>query len=256
MDKAGRPMVLSLSPGPTALEHADEVGSFANMWRISNDVWDVWSNPGKDFPQSLKGQFDRAAAWAPMDFGPGRWPDLDMLPLGELRPSPGWGQPRASRLTVGEEKTMLTLWAMKQSPLILGANLTLLDEGTLKLLTNRDLLHLDQARGMSGGQVQPNDENPPLPVWEKDLRIWSAATPELSESDRGGMYAAMFNLGDAPLVIDKSVGDLNLLRGADQVRAVVVYDVWGGRSLGKVSRVKATIPAHGCLLLRRGAELR
>jgi alpha-galactosidase len=253
MDKAGRPMVLSLSPGPTALEHADEVGSFANMWRISNDVWDVWeSKPGSDFPQSLKGQFDRAAAWVPMDFGAGRWPDLDMLPLGELRPSPGWGRPRSSKLNLDEQRTMLTLWAMKQSPLILGANLTLLDEATLKLVTNRDLIHLDQALEMHSGQVQPNEGNPPLPASEKDLRIWSAATPELASVDRGGMYAAMFNLGDVPLTVDVSIGDLNLLRSEDKVQSVVLYDVWSGKSLGRVSQVKATIPAHGCLLLRRG----
>jgi hypothetical protein len=128
IDHAGRPMVLSLSPGPTALEDAAEVAAEAQMWRISDDVWDLWTkeHPDRDFPQSLTGQFVNTAAWAQYA-KPGNWPDADMLPLGELRPSPGDGAPRTTRLTLTEQQTMLTLWAMARSPLILGANLTLLD---------------------------------------------------------------------------------------------------------------------------------
>src|ERR1035441_4663157 len=123
IDQAGRPMVLSLSPGPTALANADEVAQLANMWRISDDFWDVWtSDPGKAFPQSLTGQFAKVAAWAPYT-KPGHWPDADMLPLGHLGPVPGWGQPRDTRFTAAEQQTLLTLWSMARSPLILGANL-------------------------------------------------------------------------------------------------------------------------------------
>jgi len=64
IEKTGRPMVLSLSPGPTALENAAEVGAEAQMWRISNDFWDYWASPtDKDFPQSVLGQFEKTAAW-------------------------------------------------------------------------------------------------------------------------------------------------------------------------------------------------
>ncbi len=111
IDKAGRPMVLSLSPGPTQLPHAEEVGSLANMWRISDDVWDRWEkapDQTTEFPQSVKEQFARLAAWEPYA-KPNNWPDADMLPIGELKPSPGDGKPRTSRLTPEEQRTQMTL---------------------------------------------------------------------------------------------------------------------------------------------------
>ena len=246
IDKTGRPMVLSLSPGPTAVEHADEVAKLSTMWRISNDVWDVWANPKPtDFPQDIRGQFDRAAQWVPFDLDSGHWPDLDMLPLGELRPSPGWGKPRTTRLTSDEQKTLLTLWAIKQSPLILGANLTLLDDATLKLLTNRDWIALDQLPGMMRGRVQPDHGglNAPLPERYKNLSLWSAR--------KSRAYAALFNLGDTPLSVDLPLSQLNLGQEKSRGHSVELYDVWAQRSFGTVSRVKATIPPHGCLLLER-----
>src|SRR6201996_2866840 len=86
---SGRPIVLSLSPGPTAPAHAAEVASLAQMWRISDDVWDVWDSTGK-WPRTIKGQFAAAAQWAPFA-RPGNWPDADMLPIGNLSPHPDVG---------------------------------------------------------------------------------------------------------------------------------------------------------------------
>src|SRR6201996_5488338 len=180
IDKTGRPMVLSLSPGPTNPEHAAEVASLANMWRISDDFWDTWaaSKPDQAFPQPLKGQFDRLATWSQFDLKPGQWPDADMLPFGELRPSPGWGQPRHTRLTPDEQKAVMTLWSIAQSPLILGANLTMLDDTTLKLLTNREVIRMDQD-GERAGQIEPTpddyDEKLPKPI--PGLRVWSGGFP-------------------------------------------------------------------------------
>jgi hypothetical protein len=110
IEKTGRPIVLSISPGPMNLSHADEIATLANMWRISDDEWDIWKSDGH-FPQGIFDQFPRLAAWAKYA-QPGTWPDADMLALGELRPSPGWGKPRTSRLTPDEQKTLLTAWAM------------------------------------------------------------------------------------------------------------------------------------------------
>ena len=76
--KTGRPMVLSLSPGPTDLSHADEVVALSNMWRVSNDVWDYWTNP-RPFPKSVSSQFARLAGWAKYA-GPGHWPDAGYAP--------------------------------------------------------------------------------------------------------------------------------------------------------------------------------
>jgi hypothetical protein len=93
--KTGRPIVLSLSPGPTSPGLATELIPYAQMWRISDDVWDYWTNV-KHFPRSLHDQFELVAAWAPYAH-PGTWPDADMLPFGYLGPHPGDGDARQSR---------------------------------------------------------------------------------------------------------------------------------------------------------------
>ena len=93
--KTGRPIVLSLSPGPTQLEHAAEVAQYAQMWRIADDHWDGWSfehKPGAgEFPIGTRDAFDRLAKWVPY-VGPGSWPDEDMLPFGWLGPASGLGR--------------------------------------------------------------------------------------------------------------------------------------------------------------------
>jgi alpha-galactosidase len=145
--KTGRPIVLSLSPGPTQLEHAAEVAEYAQMWRITNDHWDAWTFPrhsGDDeYPFGLRDEFDRLAKWF-VYAKPGNWPDADMLPWGWLGPHPGMGEPRQSRLTHDEQQTELTLWAIARSPLILGANLTKLDEFTKSLMNNQSILFMNQ----------------------------------------------------------------------------------------------------------------
>ena len=128
MRKSGRPIVLSLSPGPAALDKAEELSKYAQMWRISDDVWDLWHSD-KQFPSGIENQFARAAKWAPFS-GPGHWPDADMLPLAASSRSPGWENPRATRLTHDEQRTQLTLWSIFRSPLMMGGNLTLCDEWT------------------------------------------------------------------------------------------------------------------------------
>jgi hypothetical protein len=226
-------MVLSLSPGPTALEDAAEVAAEAQMWRISDDVWDLWTkeHPDRDFPQSLTGQFVNTAAWAQYA-KPGNWPDADMLPLGELRPSPGDGAPRTTRLTLTEQQTMLTLWAMARSPLILGANLTLLDPATLKLLTNPDVLAIDQTATRSGQVLHSGD-----------VIAWTA---ELPANFPGGYTAALalFNLGEDQAVIDSSFEAYNLDPAIYRVR-----DAWTGKTSTKVKSVQdLTLEPHASVL--------
>ena len=169
--KTGRPILLSLSPGPTSLDHAAEVAEYAQMWRIRDDHWDVWTAEHKpsagEFPFGTRDAFDRLARWALV--GPGSWPDEDMLPFGWLGPHPGWGEARQSRFTPDEEKTEFTLWAVARSPLIFGANLTRLDAYTRSLITNQDLLFIDQN----------SIRSTPIPVAQKDgqpvpWRAWVA----------------------------------------------------------------------------------
>jgi alpha-galactosidase len=225
IDKTGRPMVLSLSPGPTNLSHAVEVGELATMWRIADDEWDVWDSAGKNFPQGVKDQFVRLAAWEPYD-KPGNWPDADMLPLGELRPFPGWGKARRSALTPDEARTEVTLWAIARSPMILGANLTLLDDATLRLLTNKDVIAVNQTSTKSTQVLN-----------EGGLIGWRAELPD------GLVAVAMFNTGDAEVKASLPGGDLTAMHGGRKVR-----DVWAGKDLGNKTSLEMTLPAHGCAL--------
>ncbi|MDR3745325.1 MAG: glycoside hydrolase family 27 protein [Acidobacteriaceae bacterium] len=225
IDKTGRPIVLSLSPGPTDLDNAAEVSGLAQMWRISNDIWDLWDN-AKPFPKSLSSQFATTAAWAQYA-KPGNWPDADMLPIGQLSPVPGEGKARASRLTPDEQQTMLSLWAMARSPLILGANLTQLDEPTRKLITNEDFIRIDQTSTRSG-QVMHNGG---MIAWTSDLA-------------NGETALALFNVGESQLVIDSSFEVFGLDDAVYHVK-----DVWTGKTIPKAKAVQGlTLEPHSCIL--------
>jgi alpha-galactosidase len=229
IDKTGRPIVLSLSPGPMNFIYADEVGHFANMWRISDDEWDVWSAGSKSFPQGVKDQFLRFATWETYA-KPGTWPDGDMLALGQLGPHPGYGAARASRFTPDERKTLLTLWSIARSPLIVGANLTQLDDATLKLLTNTDIISLDQQ-----GQGQHEA------LHDGDLVIWRSHLPDGHEA------LAIFNLSDAPMNVQRSLASIEPDLAGQVWKA---RDVWAGQYLpGTLSSLDTKLPSHGCQLL-------
>jgi hypothetical protein len=225
--KTGRPIVLSLSPGPTSLDNAAEVGELAQMWRISDDFWDYWASPTKnDYPQSVLGQFTKLAAWAKYT-KPGNWPDADMLPLGTLGPVPGEGKPRATRLTHDEQRTLITLWSMARSPLILGANLTKLDDWTLALLTNPTVIAIDQ-HSTDGHEVLHNG----------DAVAW------LAKGDAGKLYLALFNQSDT-----EAKGKAFAAYGLDE-KSYSVQDVWSrGNSSFPPGLEEITIPPHGCVLL-------
>ena len=147
--KTGRPIVLSLSPGPTSLTHAVEVGKYAQMWRITDDHWDVWSanhKPGHgEFPFGVK---DRSSTASPSGLPmstPATGPTRICCPGAGSGRTPGLGKPRQSRETHDEQQTEFTLWAISRSPLILGANLTKLDDFTRSLITNQAVLFMNQS---------------------------------------------------------------------------------------------------------------
>ena len=225
IDKTGRPIVLSLSPGPTDLADASEVSALSNMWRIADDHWDLWDSQGKPFPQGVKDQFARLNAWSKYA-KPGTWPDADMLPIGELRPSPGWGEPRASRFTPDEVRTELTLWSIARSPMILGANLTLLDDATLRLVTNPDMVATNQTATESSQLVH-----------DGALIVWRARLAN------GRVALAVFNTGDTPLSVHRTFASFDPGLGTKPRAA---FDVWAGKALGRRNSVVATIPPHGC----------
>jgi hypothetical protein len=223
--KTGRPIILSLSPGPTSPGLAPELIPMAQMWRISDDIWDYWTNT-RHFPRSLHDQFELVAAWAPYARS-GTWPDADMLPLGYLGPHPGDGEARQSRLTHSEQQMMMTLWSIARSPLILGANLTSLDAWTTKLLTNRDVLDVDQL-GHDQRQV----------AREGDIVAWTA------EGKGTIRYLALFNLNDSDKTIRRTYDFYNLPGGSYHAR-----ELWSNTDRGASSSVDVTLAPHSCILL-------
>jgi alpha-galactosidase len=225
--KTGRPIVLSLSPGPASLEKAGELSKYAQMWRISDDVWDLWHSD-KQFPSGIQNQFARAAKWAPFS-GPGHWPDADMLPLGRLEPVAGWQNPRATRLTHDEQRTQLTLWSIFRSPLMMGGNLTLSDKWTESLLTNPEVIAVDQhSRG-----------NHPMLQTDK-MAVWYAHTVSDEE-----YYVAVFNLSDLILSSEISWTDAEVPTGKHAVR-----DLWERKDLGPAELLKVKLAPHASALYK------
>ncbi len=236
IQKAGRPMVLSLSPGPTNLEHAAEVQKYAQMWRITNDHWDGWTfehHTPDGYPFGLRGDFDMLAKWYTYT-GPGSWPDPDMLPWGSLTPHPGMGEPRHSRETPDEQKTEFALWCITRSPLILGANLTKLDDLTRSLLSNQNMLFMNQnatySRPLDASTLGPGFEN---------VRVWRASINE--PGARGYKeYFGFFNLGESATTVKVTWSQL----GLDGKKHSATSE-WDDSETKDSKEISVTIPAHG-----------
>lgn len=231
LKKTGRPIVLSLSPGPAPIEKSDEMAKYAQMWRISDDEWDVWQS-SEAFPQGVNNQFERAAQWA-IHSRPGNWPDADMLAIGKLEPAPGWGAPRATRLTKDEQRTLLTLWAIFRSPLIMGGNLLLSDEWTQSLLTNAEVIAVNQ-----------HSKNSHAVETTAKSAVWVA------QREAGdGYYVAVFNRSDEPQSLRYTWKELELKQSDYSLR-----DLWERKELGQASAIEVTLPAHASVLYAASQE--
>lgn len=229
IDKTGRPMVLSMSPGETALTAADHARRHANMWRISDDFWDSWP--------ALHSQFARLQNWNPHRV-PGAWPDADMLPLGVLK----MGK-HTTRFTPDEQYTLMTLWSIARSPLIHGGDMAKMDDFTLSLLTNDDVIAVNQ----------DSLNNRPL-FNRENLIAWIADVPNSPDK-----YLAVFNARDriAPAPADANGGGEQGLPVAVTLKelgfdgAVRVRDLWKRADLGEAKGEFAPVlPWHGAGLYR------
>ncbi|MCZ2417217.1 MAG: glycoside hydrolase family 27 protein, partial [Burkholderiales bacterium] len=149
IDHTGRPIVLSLSPGATPVSAGDHVMHHANLWRITDDFWDRWD--------LLYAMFERLDVWTSYR-GPGHFPDADMLPLGVI----DFGRP--ANFTKAEQYTLMSLWAIGRSPLIFGGDMTRLDTFTKELLTNPDVLKVNQ-HSTNNRQISRDND---LIVWAAD----------------------------------------------------------------------------------------
>jgi len=225
IDKCGRPIVFSTSPGPTDLAHADQIKVLANQWRISDDFWDRWKD--------LNHQFDLLATWQGVG-GPGHFPDGDMIPFGHIGiKCTIAGKDRQTRFTHDEQRTLMSLWSLASSPLMLGCNLTDMDDWTLSLLTNDEVLAIDQdPLGLAAKRVSQTGG---LEVWVKDLKDGSKAM-------------GLFNRSNADAQIAAKWSDAGL-SGKQRVR-----DVWEQKDLDAVAdQITLPVPKHGAVLLRLSA---
>lgn len=202
IDRSGRDMVLSLSPGPAPLNKAEHLSENANMWRISGDFWDRWDK--------LLNTFSLCEKWYPY-VKDGSFPDCDILPLGKLCIDGSYmgDMGRDSGFTKEEQKTMMTLWAVFRSPLFFGGELRLTDNYTLSLVTNPEVINVNQ-----------NSEKPLFVYNKGGIAVWQTKI-------ENGTAVAVFNLSDEEKHYKLSF--LNL--GIENVRAV--RDLWARKDIPK-----------------------
>ena len=221
MRKTGRPMVLSISPGPAPISEAEFFEKYAQMWRISDDFWDDW--------KLLRQQFDYMRDWAPFVGKNNTWPDADMLPLGKLRVTSVEGGGAPSKFTPDEQRTVMTLWSIFRSPLIFGGDLPSNDSATTSLITNEEVLEVDQH---SSGGHQALDKG--------NIRVWVAngTVP----TDR---YVALFNLAEGSESVSLSLSDVGITGSVTDVR-----DLWAHKSLGSQNGIVIDLKPHASVLYK------
>ena len=178
IDRTGRKIVLSTSPGETPIAHADHVQKNANMWRTVGDFWDSWEQLKDHFEV-----FERWNAWRSF----GAYPDGDMLPMGRIGIRAERGDPRMTAFSKDEQYTLMTLWTIFKSPLMFGGNLPDNDPFTLSLLTNKNVLKV----------LNESTNNKSL-FTDKDKAAWIADEP-----GTGAKYLAVFNTADQHLVTEE-----------------------------------------------------
>lgn len=231
---APRDILVSLSPGGAPLMAARHLREHAHLWRISGDFWDTWP--------LLRKMFDLCRLWEPY-VQPHHWPDADMLPLGKLRKN-GVSEWEASlhgekienltdeyaRLSKDEQYTLMNLWAIFRSPLMMGGYLPENDEFTLELLTNKDMIRVNQ---YSAGNREV--------AYGPDWSIWTADDPET-----GHIYAALFNLGETERELSLQCDEIGATRGVSEIK-----DLWTKEVLNTVNdSISVILSPHQSVLLR------
>jgi hypothetical protein len=221
MRKTGRAMVLSISPGPAPVSEAEFFEKYAQMWRISDDFWDDW--------KLLRQQFDFARDWAQLVGKNGTWPDADMLPLGKLKVTDKEGGGTPTNFTPDEQQTVMTLWSIFRSPLIFGGDLPSNDAATTALITNEEVLEVNQ-HSSGGHQV----------LVRGNIRAWVA-----DGAKPGEHYVAVFNLGDSAQIVELRWSDVGLA-----AKAVALRDLWAHKDIGPADGLRLQLPAHASALYR------
>ncbi len=225
--KSKRPIVLSISPGPALVENAEFLADNAQLWRVSDDFWDVWKD--------LRAAFDFLAKWTPYTRS-GSWPDGDMLPLGRIGIRAERGDDRKTRFTPDEQRTLMTLWSIARSPLMFGGDLPSLDPETLALITNDEVLAANQ-KATNSRQVFSRDNQ----------IVWMSDGPNGNDK-----YLAVFNVADdGAHDITVAWTELGLQTSSWRVR-----DLWQKKDLGAFPKEhNFSIPPHGSAIYRLTPDL-
>ncbi len=211
IDRTGRKIVLSMSPGETPIADARHAQQHANMWRTVGDFWDSW--------EQLKEHFEVCNRWSPYTMS-GAWPDADMLPLGRLGIRAERGDDRPTRFTKDEQRTLMTLWSVFRSPLMFGGDLPSNDAATLALLTNPRVLAVNQ-HSTHGRQL-----------WRRgDLVAWTADDPAT-----GAKYLAVFNAQDQQPAPASAAAGASPVLSRQQPQATLDVDITGAQKLYLVVR--------------------
>lgn len=226
IDKTGRRIVLSTSPGETPIQEAEHIKNHANMWRIVPDLWDNWNH--------VKNLLNAASRWIPHN-AYGTYPDCDMIPLGRIAIRSEVGSDRQCKLSQDEQRLLIALMAICKSPLMFGGDLPSLDDFTLSILTNKELIKINQ-----------KSENVRLLKNEENLKIFSSENKKLKE-----FYIAFFNSSDSDLENVEIELPYKIAKGAK------LSDIFFGETNATLTANKIKIPIlkkHSCLLLKAKAE--
>ncbi|MER6350413.1 CBM35 domain-containing protein [Streptomyces sp. NPDC001634] len=211
----GRPIHLEIS-WSLDIGHAADWKKYSGGWRIDTDV-ECYCNTLVSWENSVDDRWDDAPAWS-RHAGPGGWNDLDSLDV---------GNGAMDGLTKAERQSYATLWAIAKSPLYTGDDLTRLDSYGLSLLTNREVIAVDQSAAPPARPVTPADAQ----------QVWAARNPD------GSYTVALFNLADAPAAVTAHWASLGFSGRA------AVRDLWNHENLGTYKdKVTEALPAHGSRL--------
>lgn len=217
INNSGRDMVFSISPGGPETTVINHLRNHTNLWRISADFWDEWG--------SLKTQMDRCSIWAPF-IEKGHWPDADMLPLGDLPRGESGGTDRTTNFTKDEQQTVMTLWCMCRSPLMFGGNLPKCDAFTIDLISNDEVLYINQ-----------NSNHNRLIKQDGHSKVWAA------NDAKDHTFVALFNTSDDSKSVQVDFEDIGLPQ-KNKVR-----NLWKKEDLGILTHhISSDIPAHGASL--------
>lgn len=214
---SGRDVIFSLS-NSTPFTNAPVLSKIANCWRTTGDIRDTWDS------MSRKGFGEDK--WAPF-CRPGHWNDPDMLVVGYV----GWSaKVRPTRLTPNEQYTHISLWCLLCSPLLIGCDMTRLDEFTLGLLTNDEVLDVNQ--DPLGRQAARIAKNGSIEIWAKDI-------------EGGSKAVGIFNRGEDASPATLKLSDLDISGRAS------IRDLWRQQDLGKFNNeFQTTVPRHGVVLVK------